>query len=260
MQRIRYSSVVLGVLLAYGPAFAQTELTSGSSNKIIKWCGKDKNDVRFSSANLKVKGYEPCGEPEVRVSCDPAGNKFYSQGEGSPHSYQDCGVGPRIVINGEVWRGEDPEKVFTKLKAKNKANENKVIRLKGEDDSFDFSKLVGDALKEQDKQQGAYPGGLENLGEHPLFKKLNSIFGIEQQSGKNAAESFAEGLKSGESVPGVDAGALQELLRGFGGADSQNQRNMEALLKQLEQASGGSLAEFTENKELQRLLQQALER
>ncbi len=71
---------------------------ASSENRIIKWCRDDGKHERFASANLDIKGYKPCGELQVPVNCDPAGQRMISKTGKPPEAYKDCGVGPRIVV------------------------------------------------------------------------------------------------------------------------------------------------------------------
>ena len=49
-------------------------------NRIIKWCDKETGKkVRYASANIALKGYEPCGSIKSVDVCDENGNKFLGQ-------------------------------------------------------------------------------------------------------------------------------------------------------------------------------------
>ncbi len=76
------------------PHYAPTE----ASNRIIKWCEINGEKVRYSSANIALEGYEPCGQLAAQKSCDPIGKRYITKGGDSPYSYRDCAVGPRIFI------------------------------------------------------------------------------------------------------------------------------------------------------------------
>lgn len=76
---------------------AEHEATS-KENRIIKWCKPDGSKARFASANLKIKGYEPCGKLEAVSSCDAVGNRLISKNSKRPIDHKDCGTGPRIVV------------------------------------------------------------------------------------------------------------------------------------------------------------------
>lgn len=46
-------------------------------NRIIKWCDdKTNKHIRFSSANIAIKGYHPCGTIVNTETCDAEGNKI----------------------------------------------------------------------------------------------------------------------------------------------------------------------------------------
>ena len=74
-----------------------------ASDRIIKWCSTDGVRVRYASANLKIKGYEPCGKLETTATCDASGTRLLSKDDTRPKGHLDCSVGPRIMI---VNRGE----------------------------------------------------------------------------------------------------------------------------------------------------------
>ena len=74
---------------------------TGAENRIIKWCESNGTAIRYSSANITVKGFEPCGTLSAQTSCDPAGAKFISRSSETPYSYRDCAVGPRLFVKGE---------------------------------------------------------------------------------------------------------------------------------------------------------------
>ena len=62
---------------------------ASNENRIIKWCDDQRGEnIRFSSANIKVKGYHPCGSIVSSSRCDGEGNKVL----GNPKSgiFTDC--------------------------------------------------------------------------------------------------------------------------------------------------------------------------
>ena len=67
-------------------------------NRIIKWCQKDGSHQRYASANLRLKGYEPCGKLKAFMTCDAGGNRMFGSDENRPKGHLDCGIGPRIMI------------------------------------------------------------------------------------------------------------------------------------------------------------------
>jgi len=90
------------------PCLAENEWTvegnqdlppTNPENRIIKWCKLDGSHVRFASANLKLKGYEPCGKLTSHTSCDAGGTRMISKDANRPSGHLDCGRGPRIQIS-----------------------------------------------------------------------------------------------------------------------------------------------------------------
>lgn len=67
-------------------------------NRIIKWCKKDGNGVRYASANLEIPGYEPCGKLEVEMTCDAGGGRHIGSAVAGQYGNRDCALGPRIII------------------------------------------------------------------------------------------------------------------------------------------------------------------
>ena len=67
-------------------------------NRIIKWCSLDGTKSRWASANLEIKGYEPCGTLQAATTCDAGGNRMIGKTDERPYTHRDCGVGERIVI------------------------------------------------------------------------------------------------------------------------------------------------------------------
>ena len=73
-------------------------LPGSPENRIIKWCSTDGTKVRYASANLKIKEFEPCGTVNTTATCDPSGNRFISKDSERPPAHLDCAVGPRIYV------------------------------------------------------------------------------------------------------------------------------------------------------------------
>lgn len=67
-------------------------------NRIIKWCKLDGSHERYASANIRLKGYEPCGTISVPVTCDASGKRMIGTDKDRPRGHRDCGIGPRITI------------------------------------------------------------------------------------------------------------------------------------------------------------------
>ena len=77
-----------------------------NENRIIRWCSTAGTHQRFSSANIDINGYQPCGEINVPVSCDPIGRRYIGKSGAEPYAYKSCAKGPRIVIPSQ---GDDSE-------------------------------------------------------------------------------------------------------------------------------------------------------
>ncbi len=99
--------VILFALVATSPASAadgwgidpaKEHPPASSQNRIIRWCSADGKKERFASANLAVEGFQPCGELNTPVACDPVGQRMIGKSE-KPPIYKDCSVGPRIVVH-----------------------------------------------------------------------------------------------------------------------------------------------------------------
>src|SRR5262249_32183905 len=68
------------------------------ADRIIKWCSADGSRVRYASANLKIRGFEPCGKLQTTATCDASGTRLISKDDNRPEGHLDCSVGPRIMI------------------------------------------------------------------------------------------------------------------------------------------------------------------
>ncbi|MFN8392190.1 MAG: hypothetical protein U0136_17995 [Bdellovibrionota bacterium] len=64
----------------------------GAHNRIIRWCSSEGKPERFASANISLKGYQPCGELQTPISCDPSGRRYISKDANTPYAYKDCGT------------------------------------------------------------------------------------------------------------------------------------------------------------------------
>lgn len=67
-------------------------------NRIIRWCSADGAKERFASANIRLDGYEPCGQLRAHATCDAAGTKLFSNDPNVPYDHKDCAAGPRIMV------------------------------------------------------------------------------------------------------------------------------------------------------------------
>ncbi|MCB0325233.1 MAG: hypothetical protein KDD69_16735 [Bdellovibrionales bacterium] len=67
-------------------------------NRIIKWCSEDGTKTRFASANIKLKGYSPCGTLKANATCDAGGTRIIGKADERPTGHRDCAIGPRILI------------------------------------------------------------------------------------------------------------------------------------------------------------------
>ncbi len=69
------------------------------NNRIIKWCADDSDHERWASANIKLKGYAPCGKLSSVSTCGASGQRLIGSTDAKrPNDHRDCGVGPRILI------------------------------------------------------------------------------------------------------------------------------------------------------------------
>ena len=109
MTKFIFSTSILsfGMLLIPFTAFADSwSLDSdkehppeSDENRIIKWCNEDGTHTRYASANLKIKGYQPCGSVTSVVTCDASGTRMIGgNGEKRPRGHRDCSIGPRLVV------------------------------------------------------------------------------------------------------------------------------------------------------------------
>lgn len=70
-----------------------------AENRIIKWCDEESGHERWASANIKLKGYTPCGKLASVSTCDASGKRMIAGNEvARPNDHRDCGIGPRILI------------------------------------------------------------------------------------------------------------------------------------------------------------------
>jgi len=83
-------------------------------DRIIKWCN-DSGQVRYASANIKLKEYKPCGKIDTTATCDPSGNRFIGGNDSKkPYTYKNCNIGKRIEITNYKREDTDtPEGVTT---------------------------------------------------------------------------------------------------------------------------------------------------
>lgn len=77
-----------------------TENKNLNPSKVEKWCNDSSSEVRYVTAGIHPKGYEPCGEVQVETFCDALGNKIISRpGEITPpHGYKSCDNPPEITM------------------------------------------------------------------------------------------------------------------------------------------------------------------
>lgn len=90
-----------------GPAYAADSWTLSGDGQyaptnpediIIKWCETNGERTRYASANLNIKGYEPCGKLQTAATCDAGGERIISGDLNRPYDHRDCVKGPRISI------------------------------------------------------------------------------------------------------------------------------------------------------------------
>lgn len=105
MRSLGRKLVWLCVLLCPGTVFGDEWSIDGTQypptppeNRIIRWCSADGTKERFASANIQLKGYEPCGQLRARATCDAAGTKLFSNDPNVPYDHRDCAAGPRIMV------------------------------------------------------------------------------------------------------------------------------------------------------------------
>lgn len=116
---MRVIALILFLLIA-SPAFADESWTDEvgkegpapqNENRIIRWCSTDGTHQRFASANIEINGYQPCGEINVPVSCDPSGKRYIGKSGNEPYAYKSCAKGPRIVMPAQSEDEEESEEV-----------------------------------------------------------------------------------------------------------------------------------------------------
>jgi hypothetical protein len=114
-----------------------------ASNRIIKWCQDKGNKTRYASANLKIKGFSPCGAISPSITCDPSGNRMIGSGE-RPRAHKDCAVGPRIVII-----NHDSSDI---VDTQNLASSSEDIKPLSSKERSDFSRALKESQRKQNQQ------------------------------------------------------------------------------------------------------------
>jgi hypothetical protein len=112
-----------------------------SENRIIKWCDNETGkNIRFSSANIEIKGYHPCGAIVSTDTCDENNNKIlgnpksgiFKSCEKNQNNYQDNSEGQSS--NGQksytgLNHSELKELKFAMKKAAEKQNSSPEVQL-----------------------------------------------------------------------------------------------------------------------------------
>ena len=189
---------------------------TSAENRIVKWCEKDGDKVRYASANLEIKGFAPCGTVATAANCDATGNRYIGPATGAPHGYLDCNNGQRIYIERDgkelalsspsakesKARPDKLEQDFQRLdslmESEPAASPEEVTPLTASEKKELQKRLA--ALAERQGQPRLVLGSLDALDKTllPLFKKL--------------AATGATG-KKGALDPKIEA-ELQKLLQG----------------------------------------------
>lgn len=142
---------------------SQEHAPQSPENRIIKWCNEDDSHVRYASANLKIKGYVPCGKLSVSATCDATGNRMISKDNERPHGHLDCSVGPRIFI----MRHSEGDIIDTSAVPED-GEEIKPL-------SYQEKKALKEEMEQASKSQRNNPGQqLQNLVENMIKTMLSS--------------------------------------------------------------------------------------
>ena len=152
-------STAVFLLASAAPASAEGEVWSleaskehpgiDSENRIIRWCSDDQTKSRYASANIQLKGYQPCGELNIPVNCDPSGQRLISKDANLPYAYKDCGVGPRIQMRRsahEEIHSETPDTSVDPLSSREKSDLAKDVKgieqAQGQDLEMQLQKML----------------------------------------------------------------------------------------------------------------------
>ena len=99
-------SVLLAALIPISASADEWSLENGKEfppeqpeNRIIKWCSEDGKKTRYASANLKIKGFKPCGRVSTSKTCDAGGNRLIGKGKDLPRDHKDCSVERIFIVN-----------------------------------------------------------------------------------------------------------------------------------------------------------------
>ncbi len=183
---------------------------TSAENRIVKWCEKDGDKVRYASANLEIKGFAPCGTVATAANCDATGNRYIGPATGAPHGYLDCNNGQRIYIE-----RDGKELALSSPSAKeSKARPDKLEQ--------DFQRL--DALLDDNPSANGEPvTPLTASEKKELQKKLaqlasrqrqpNQVFGSLGELDKMLMPLFKSLETSGKLDPKLDA-EIKKLLGG----------------------------------------------
>lgn len=152
LNRLRFLAALAALHLSV--PFALTEDWSSESgkehrpaeqeNRIIKWCSEDGSRVRYASANLTIKGFQPCGTLAATKTCDAVGNRIISKDGARPRDHRDCDLGPRILV---IRQAPEDEIDLSGLDAKRK---------QGEPLTPEEQRSLEKELKIAEKKQAAY--------------------------------------------------------------------------------------------------------
>ncbi len=185
---------------------------ASAENRIIRWCNEAGTHERFASANIEIKGYHPCGELAMPVSCDPSGTRMIGKSGETPYAFKDCAVGPRIKI-------ERHGPVITE-------NYQDPLSPDGEDpgdplSTIERSDLAREMKKAKDQQAQSLDVQLQRALDQ-MMQQLLSIDGYDVLSGQKTARRAPSKQRR------FNEKQIDELIRYV---DPQYQRQLEKILR-----------------------------